>query len=182
MRPSSSTITTPNSRGFADALKRDGDHRLSLLVEGDQTGEIEVGKSVAADHEEGVVEKILGQPYRACGARRRLLHGVVDVHPQSAAVAEMIADEPGQKRQSHDDIVDAMPLDQFEYVLDGGLVDHRNHRLGLVGGQRPQSSTLTSGHHDCLHGGLLRVIETAHTSSTHFAKESEQERGRDGRI
>ena len=168
-------------QGVFDTLQSDGNHRLSLLVEVDQTGKIEVGESDAADHKEGVVEKIFRQPYRSSGPCRRLFNRVVDVHAQGAAVAKVIANESGQKRKGHDHFVDAMPLDQLEYVLNSGLVDHRYHWLGLVRGQRPQTSTLTSGHDDCLHKGLLRVIETTRTSGTRFAKES-TEGSRDGRI
>ncbi len=151
------------------ALEGDGDHRLALLVEVDHLGEVEVGERVAADDQEGVVEKVLGQPDGAGGARRRLLHRVVDVHAQAAAVAEVVADEPGQEGQGHDHFVDAVPLDQFEDVLDGGLVDDRHHRLGLVGGQRAKSSALTTGHDDCLHGSLL--VADDDVTARHYPKE-----------
>ncbi len=146
---------------MVDALEGDGDHRLALLVEGDHAGQVEIGQSVAADDQKGLVEKVLGQADGPGRAGRRLFHRVVDVHAQCAAVAEVVADEPGQEGQGHDDFVDAMPLHQLEDVLDGGLVDHRHHGLGLVGGQGPQTSALTAGHDDCLHEGLLQVTEDA---------------------
>ena len=144
------------------ARERDGDHRFALLVEVDDLGEVEVGEGVAADDQERLVQKVLGQADGPGGAGRRLLHRVVDVHPQAAAVPEVVADEPGQEGQSHHHFVDAVPLHQLEDVLDARLVDDRHHRLGLVGGQRAQPGALTTRHDDCLHESLLVADGTPH--------------------
>ncbi len=53
-------------------------------------------------------------------------------------------------------LVDAVTAHELEDVLHAGLVDNGNHRLGLVGGERPQSRALTARHHDGLHNANSR--------------------------
>ncbi len=133
-------------------------------MERDDAGQIEVGERVSADDQEGVVQQVLGQTDRTGGAGRCLFHRVVDMHAQLAAVTEMVADEARQEGQGDHDLIDPMSLHQFQDVLDGGFVDHGDHRLGLVGGQRPQPGALTACHDDCLHLGLLPMHGMRSTS------------------
>ncbi len=84
-------------------------------------------------------------------AQRRLLDRVVDVDAERAAVAEVAADDLGQERQSDDDVVDAVPLEQLDDVLHARLVADGHHRLGLVAGERPQARALSAGHDDGAH-------------------------------
>jgi len=145
-------------QGVGDALQRDGDGGLPLLVEGDHAAEVEVGERIAAYDKERLVQEVLGQADGPGSPRRGLFHRVVDAHAEAAAVAEVVADQPGQESQGHDHFVDTVPLEQLQDVLDGGLVHHRHHRLGLVRREGPQTGALTAGHDYCLHGSLLSDI------------------------
>ena len=51
-------------------LQRDRRHGLALLVEAHDLGQVEVGEHVAGDHEEGLVELVLGVAHRARGPER----------------------------------------------------------------------------------------------------------------
>ena len=135
-------------------------HSAAALVLGDDGGEVEVGQRVAGDDDEALAEQLFGVLDAAGGAQRHLLDGVVDVHAQLAAVAEVVADGLGQEREGDDDVVDAVPLEQLDDVLHARLVGDRHHRLGLVAGERPQARPLSPGHHDGAHGSPAGPVAT----------------------
>ena len=61
IRPSSSTMTMPNSSGFGHPGQRHGDQRAVVLVEADQVGQVDVGERVAGDDQERLVpQRVLG--------------------------------------------------------------------------------------------------------------------------
>ena len=134
-----------------DRLQRERRERAALAVERDDLAEVEVAEGVARDHDERLVEMLLGVAHRARGAERLLLDGVLDAHAERAAVAEVAADHLRHEGERHDDVIDAVPVHQLDDVLDARLAADRHHRLGLVRGQRPQTRPLASRHHDCAH-------------------------------
>ena len=161
IRPSSSTMTTPNSSGLStlfSAIVTKASRSLwksTILVR---------SKSVRASPlmtRKVSSSRFLAQPDGAGRADRRLLDRVVDVHAEAGAVAEVVADQPGQEGQRHDDVVDAVPLHQLEYVLDAGLVDDGHHGLRLIRGERAKTSALAASHDDCLHRDLLVSLPCA---------------------
>src|SRR5207245_7491815 len=91
------------------------------------------------------------EPHRARRAERRILDGVLDVQAERLAVAEVAADRLREERDGDDDIVQAVPPEQLENVLHARLADDRDHRLRLVGGERPQPRPLPARHDDSLH-------------------------------
>ena len=135
-----------------DALHRQRGDGLALAVEGDQRAEVDVGEGVAADHEERLVQEVLGLLDRAGGAERRVLDGVLEPHAQLRAVAEVGADRLRQVGHRHDDVLDAVLPQQLDDVLDARLAGDRHHRLGLVRREGTQTRSLPSCHHDALDG------------------------------
>src|SRR5213075_3110709 len=84
-------------------------------------------------------------------AERRLLDRVRDVHAERVAAAEVAADRLREKGDGHDDVIEAVALQELEDVLHARLADDRDHRLRLVRRQRAQARALAAGHDDRLH-------------------------------
>ncbi len=82
---------------------------------------------------------------------RRLLDGVLDVHAERLAVAEVAADRLRQERDGDDHVFEAVSAEQLDDVLHARLADDRDHRLRLVRGERPEARALAAGHDDRLH-------------------------------
>ena len=165
--PSSRVMTMPNSSGLSTCDEADGGHRLALVVEGDDLGEVDVGDDVAGDDEEALVEVLLGVAHRAGGAERRRLVGVDDLHAVVGAVTELVLDGVGQERHRHDDLVEAVAAQQVDDVLHHRPVGDRQHRLRGVRGERAQAGALAAGHDDGLHATLARrpsASDSAHQS------------------
>ncbi len=142
-----------------DVLQDDGGHGAAALVLGDHRGQVEVGQRVARDHDEALAEQLLGVLDAARRAEGHLLDRVVDVHPEGAAVAEVVADGLGQEGERDHDVLDAVQPEQLDDVLHAGLVGDRHHRLGLVARERAQARALSPGHHDGAHGPPPRCVE-----------------------
>ena len=126
----------PELERVVDRLETDR-HRGALLPMGsDERREVDVAECVARDHEEGVVETLLGELHRARGAEGLFLDGVVDVHVERLAAAEVRADGLRHEGERDDDLVHLVPAQQIEDVLHARLADDRHHGLRLVGRQR----------------------------------------------
>ena len=126
----------PELERVVDRLEADR-HRGALLpMRGDERREVDVAECVARDHEEGVVETLLGELHRARGAEGLFLDGVVDVHVERLAAAEVRADGLRHEGERDDDLVHLVPAQQIEDVLHARLADDRHHGLRLVGRQR----------------------------------------------
>ena len=128
------------------------DQRALFLVEPHEPGQVHVGERIARDDQEGLVtQRVLGVPHAARGAERHLLGGVLQAHPELLAVAEVVADERGEELDGHDGLIEAVPLEQPEHVLHDRPVSHREQRLGLVRGHRPQPCSFAPCHDDRFH-------------------------------
>ena len=134
--------------------QRDRDQGAVAPVEAHQPGQIQVGQGVTRDDEEGLVPQgVLGVLHAARGAERFFLGGVLQAHAHVLAVTEVVAHQRGEELHRDHGLGEAMSLDQAQHVLHDRAIHHRQHRLGLVGGHRPQPGPLTARHHDGLHGG-----------------------------
>ena len=113
--------------------------------------EIEVAERVAGDDEERLVE-LVGREANGSGrARGRFLDGVLHVHAQALAVAEVASDRLREEGDGDDHILEAVAAEKLDDVLHAGLADDRDHRLGLVRGERPEACAFSAGHDDGLH-------------------------------
>jgi xanthine/CO dehydrogenase XdhC/CoxF family maturation factor len=127
----------------------------------DQLGQVDVAQRVAGDDEKRLVELGAREPDGACRPQRRLLDGILDPQPERLAVAEVAADRLRQECNGDDDVAEPVLAQQLEDVLHARLADDGDHRLRLVGGQRPQPRSLPAGHHDGLHVRTLRHADAA---------------------
>jgi hypothetical protein len=141
----------PELEWVVDRLEADR-HRCALLaVELDQLRQIDVAQRITRDDEERVVETVGGETHGAGGAERRLFHRVADVDAERGAVAEVRADRLRQERDRDDHVLHPVELQQLDDVLHARLADDRDHRLRLVGRERPQACALSARHDDGLH-------------------------------
>ena len=155
-------------------LERERGDGPLLGVELDQSRQVDVGKHVARDDEEAVVEFVPGVENRAGRAERRLLGGVDEVDTQLGAVAEVGADGARQKADGDDDLLETVLAEQAHDVLGHGGVRHREHRLWQVRRERPQPRALTARHDHGLHvltascraGTELRSLRARRASGT----------------
>ena len=119
----------------------------------DDRAEVDVGEHVARDDEEPLVELVAGVQHRAGRPERGLLGRVDHAHAELGAVAEVRADRVGHEGDGDDDLAEAVLAQQEDDVLHHRPVGHRQHRLGLVGGERAQAGALTARHDHRLHAG-----------------------------
>src|SRR5262249_58526 len=129
----------------------DRHRRAALLVKLDEAREVEVAQRVAGDDEERLIELVGREPHRSGGARGRFLDGILDVHAEALAVAEMAPDRLWKEGARDDDVVEAVAAEELDDVLHARLADDRDHRLRLVRGQWAEARPLSAGHDDCLH-------------------------------
>ena len=141
----------PELERVLDGLEPDRDRRPTLLVEFDEAGEVEVAERVAGDDEKRLVELVRREADGAGCARGRFLDGVLDVHAQALAVAEVAPDRLREKGDGDDHFVEAVAAEKLDDVLHAGLADDRDHRLRLVRRERPEARALPAGHDDGLH-------------------------------
>ena len=123
----------------------------AVPVEGHGLGEIDVGEGIAADHDEGLVEKTGGVLDAPGGAQRPVLDHVLEVHAQLGAVTEVVANAGTQVLEGDHHLGDPMTTEQPEHVLHAGPAHHRNQWFGATAGQRAQPATLPASHNHRLH-------------------------------
>ena len=148
-----------------DRLQADRDGGAGLVVPVDERAEIDVAERVAGDDEERLVEQAAGEADGAGGAERQLLDRVLDVQVERLAVAEVASDRLRHERERDHDVVEAVTTQQLEDVLDARLADDRDHRLGLVRGERAQARPLATRHHDRLHAATSRRALTTYCAA-----------------
>ena len=134
-----------------DRLEGQGGQAPVGVVEVDDGAEVDVGQDVAGDDEEPLVELVLGVAHRTGRAERGRLGGVDHAHAELGPVAEVGADGVGHEGHGDHDVLEAVGPQQVDDVLHHRDVGHGEHRLGLVGGERPQPRPLAAGHDHCLH-------------------------------
>ena len=141
----------PELERVGDALERERRNASPLAVEADEVGEVDVAEGIARDHEEGLVERLLGELDRAGRAGGRLLHRVADGEAVRLAGAEVAADRLRHEGDGDDDVLEAVLPQELDDVLHARLADDRHHRLRLIRGERAQAGSLSPRHDDGLH-------------------------------
>ena len=150
----------PELERVLDRLQRERRGRALLLVELDEPGQVEVAEGIAGDDDERLVEIVARESHRSRGPGRRLLDRVLDVRTDAVAVSEVAPDRLREERDRHDDVLEAVGLQQLDDVLHAGLADDRHHRLRLVGRERAKARALAAGHDDGFHVRLLSAPTT----------------------
>jgi hypothetical protein len=117
-------------------------------------GEVHIGEDVAVEHEEALVEQLLGVLERAAGPQRRRLFDVAQPDAHRGPVAEHRAHPVGHEPAGEDDVVDAVPTQPLDHVGDERAVHQGHDRLGHGGGERPQPRPLPAGEDQRLHKAL----------------------------
>ena len=106
------------------SLQPDRNERAIGMVEPSHLGEVDIRERVAGDHHEATVTKlrlrVLHAPRRA---QRLLLGGVLQVHAEFVAVAEIVANQRGEKLNGHDGVGESVSTKQPKYVLHDRTVD-----------------------------------------------------------
>ena len=110
---------------IGDAGQGEGGHRAALLWYSMIAVRSIVGQRVAADHQEGLGEQVLGLLDAAGGAERHILDGVLDVHAELRAVAEIALDHPGQVLQGDHHLGDPVLLEQQQDMFHHRPADDR---------------------------------------------------------
>src|SRR6266540_745065 len=147
----------PELERVVDVLQADRDHGFLLLVEAHELAQVDVAERVTGDDEKGLLERALGELDRAGRARGRFLHGVADGDPVRLPRSEIAADGLRHEGECHDDVFETVGAQQLHDVLHAGLAHDRNHRLGLVRGQRAQPRSLAAGHDYRFHRVVLQA-------------------------
>ena len=125
-------------QGVGHFVEGDGDQGSFGFVEFDEAGEVNIGHGIAAYHDEGFVEEVLGVFDAARRAKRHVFNEVVQVHPQGTAVAEVVLDDVGHILQGDGHVGKSMLPQEVQDVGHHGFVDHRDHRLGPGHRQGPE--------------------------------------------
>ena len=163
-----------------DSDQTDGRHRLLLVVELDQLGQVEVGEHVAGDDQEPLGQLVHRVANRAGGAEWGVLGGVDHADPELGAVAEPVADVVRLEGDGDDDVVEAVLLQQVDDVFHHRPVRQRHHRLGDIRGEGAQAGPLAAGHDHGLHGGdpsaARRRLDPAPTPRSRGARTGRRDR------
>ena len=80
--------------------------------------------------------------------------------PMLSPFPEIAPDRLREEGDCHDDVFEAVGLQQLDDVLHARLADDRHHRLRLVGRERAKARALAAGHDDGLHVRLLSALTT----------------------
>ena len=157
----------PELERVVHGLEADRDGCALLLVGRDQLREVDVAERVAGDHEERLVELVVGELDRAGGAGRRLLDRVLDRDAERLPLAEVAPDRLRHERDGDDHVGEPVLGEELDDVLHARLADDRDHRLGLVRGERAKARALAARHHDRLHPRSSRLaVRTYWTPAT----------------
>ena len=117
-------------------LDRERRDRPGLAVGLCQRVEVDVSQRVARDHEERLLPEEVSAVAHAPGRPEQLLLEAVG-HP----VAEVPADRLREVVEVGDHLVDPVTREQVDDVGHHRPVEHRDHRLRQLVGQRPQASS-----------------------------------------
>ena len=108
-------------------LKHESRHRLLFAVVGQRFFDIEIRQRVTRHDNKRVVFEILFRFFdAACCSKRRVFHRVDEIDAKLRAVAEVAFDFVGEIIECHDNIRDAVALQQLNRVLHTGLVPSRS--------------------------------------------------------
>ena len=135
-------------------LEDHGGHGAAAAVEADHLVEVDVGEGVPGDDHEGLAQHLGGVADAAGRAQGGRLGGVGQVDVHVGAVAEVVADLAGQELDRDHDVLEPVVADVPDDVLHDRPVAHREHGLGLVGGEGPQAGAFPAGHDHRLHRPL----------------------------
>ena len=152
--PSSSVRTSPYALGSSTGVSASVPRAPRASCRAICAVDVEVGEDVAVEHQEALVEQVLGELQRPARAERLGLLDVAQPHAVRAAVAEHVADAAGEEAAGHDHVVHAVAAQPLEHEGDERAVDERHDRLRDRRGQRPQPRPLAAGEDQRLH---LRV-------------------------
>jgi hypothetical protein len=142
----------PELERVLDRLQADRHRRALLLMLSNELRQVDVAERVARDDQERFVAELARRERdRAGRAERRFLDRVADVHAQRIAAPEVAPHRLGQERDGDHHVLQLVLLEELEDVLHARLPCDRDHRLGLVRGQRAQARALPAGHDHRLH-------------------------------
>ena len=119
--------------------------RPVLLVKRQHRAEVDTGEDVAVDDEQRFLRDGHQAERTAC-AQGLILPYVGQRHPEGVAVPEMLDDLLRLVMRHDVDAPDARLLQPLDDPLHQRTTTHRQHRLGNVLGQRPQSHPLSARH------------------------------------
>ena len=178
--PSSSVTTIPNSSGLSTDFRPIVTAAPVSLCRStraprstSQSASPEMTRKVSSS-------RLLASRTEPGGAERQLLDRVLDAHAERVAVAEVAADRLRHEGQRDHDLVEAVPAQQLEDVLDARLADDRHHRLRLVRGERPQACPLPTRHDDRLHRATSRLALITYCAAAASASASANQKSQSG--
>ena len=115
--------------------------------------EIEIGKDVAVEHQEALLQRSLveGQVERTACAEWFVLGDVGDARATLASIAESGLQLLGAKTGGDDHVVDTMGREPIDHEAQEGPVHELDRRLGHRESQRTQASSLAPRENERLH-------------------------------
>ena len=152
MRPAASMQTALlDLHPLVDQQGRQG---LSLLVEAEHGRQVLVGDHVAVLHQQRLLAlEERGHFLRSARRAQQLrLVGIGQLQPPAGAVGKMVANDLGHEMQVDGNLVEAMPLEVAEDVLQHRPIAQGEHRLGDLAGQVAQAGAVAGTKNHRFHG------------------------------
>ena len=112
---------------------------------------VQVDDGIRRQHDEGVLERWPGALDGAGRAKEFALQNVLDVHPPTMSGAEVCLDALTLLVQTHEDIAQFVPGEQFNCERCNRSVGDGQHRRRYALCKRTQWAVLVGGYDDCLH-------------------------------
>ncbi len=159
-RPSPSVGTTPKRDGIRHRGQRDRRFRRARTVEGEEGGGVEVREHVPVEDEKRIAHAGLlrREPYGARRVERIGLHDVLERHTGDLRGREGLQEGIGAVAEREHGPVDAVLGQPLEHVHDHGPLDHWEHLLGDLVGERPEPGSLAADENDGVHQPAVVVV------------------------
>ena len=129
--------------------------RLLLLVEPDSSGEVEIREDIAADDDESLIKEAAGVADTSRSSEICLSFQILHGDPEPTPIFEVARDDIRLIVEGRDHVGDSMLFQELDDMLHHRLVQHWNHRLWDVAGERPEAGTEASRHYHGFHHNVV---------------------------
>ena len=144
--------------GILDGRQDDGGAGAPLTMKSNDGRQIELGQYIAVEHQDGLVQILLGVLHSTGRSQRHRLDDVADRHAQLPAVADQVFDPAGLIVQAEDDLVNLRNLpEEVDLIAEKRTVEDRHDRLRRIERERAKARTLPAGEEDRLHRRPRRI-------------------------
>jgi len=129
--------------------------RLFFFMEPDRSGEVEVREDIAAYDDEPLIQESAGIADTSGSSKICLSSQILHGDSKPSPVVEVARNDVWLIVESRDHVGDSMLFQELDDMLHHRLVQHGNHRLWDVAGERPEAGTEATRHDHGFHQNVV---------------------------